>query len=508
MKRYFSAALVCLAALALLATACSAPAATPAPTTTLPTVAVQAPTAAPTDTPSAPSAQVTTAPNAAPTALATTAPNAAPPLAAATDTPVPVVPTAVPPVANTPSANSGATPAPGTTPAASGQTAANCIRWTFVSDVTMPDGTVVAPGQQFDKTWRIRNSGTCAWNGFELAFNRGEAMTATTAVPVPATAPGATVDLTVSLTAPSTPGSYTGFWRLRNANGTVYAGDLWVKITSRSAPAQAPTVAPSSSANCTNAATFVSDVTVPDNTVVAPGEQFTKTWRIRNSGTCAWSGNEHLAFLRGEAMTSTTSVAVPATAPGATVDVSIPMTASTTAGTHSGFWRLRTANGTNFGNTLWVIVRVSGAPAPAPTLGAPTPGASSNLGVTVAGLTLNPSTPTFQDQIGFNVTFNNTSGTDQSVQWLVKLYQCPDPCDNSAIVSTLTDLRRSFGQTGLVTSVIPSGTSVMTTPQNWVPRAGACSYVAVPHMIDPVGQSVTPLFQANGVPLYQRFQVC
>ena len=33
----------------------------------------------------------------------------------------------------------------------------------FITDVTIPDGTLMAPGQNFDKTWRIQNSGTCTW---------------------------------------------------------------------------------------------------------------------------------------------------------------------------------------------------------------------------------------------------------------------------------------------------------------------------------------------------------
>ncbi|HSR20131.1 MAG TPA: NBR1-Ig-like domain-containing protein, partial [Anaerolineales bacterium] len=41
-------------------------------------------------------------------------------------------------------------------------------------------------------------------------------------------------------------------------------------------------------AGCNNAA-FVSDVTIPDGTILKPGEKFTKTWRIYNSGSCSWT---------------------------------------------------------------------------------------------------------------------------------------------------------------------------------------------------------------------------
>ncbi|MCL4396344.1 MAG: NBR1-Ig-like domain-containing protein [Chloroflexi bacterium] len=147
------------------------------------------------------------------------------------------------------------------------------------------------------------------------------------------------------------------------------------------ATAQGPTATPASPTNtlsssstaaappCTAAATFVSDVTIPDNTVVTPGQTLTKTWRMRNAGTCTWGPGYTLAFLFGQALTSNTSVPVPVTAPGATADLSVPMTAPTTAGTVQGFWELRSPSGLFFAPPVWVRMRVaSGAPAPAPTL--------------------------------------------------------------------------------------------------------------------------------------------
>ena len=49
-----------------------------------------------------------------------------------------------------------------------------CERVRFVDDVTIPDNTVMAPGQTFRKTWRIQNAGSCAWNsGYQLVFSGG-----------------------------------------------------------------------------------------------------------------------------------------------------------------------------------------------------------------------------------------------------------------------------------------------------------------------------------------------
>lgn len=34
----------------------------------------------------------------------------------------------------------------------------------YVRDITYPDGSEVAPGEEFVKTWRVANSGVMPWN--------------------------------------------------------------------------------------------------------------------------------------------------------------------------------------------------------------------------------------------------------------------------------------------------------------------------------------------------------
>jgi hypothetical protein len=95
---------------------------------------------------------------------------------------------------------------------------------TFVGDVTIPDGTVVTPGQSFVKTWRLLNSGTCTWNtDYTLAFAGGTRMGGPAAIPLPGiVAPGSTVDLSVALTAPASNGTYGGYWQLYNDDGAPF----------------------------------------------------------------------------------------------------------------------------------------------------------------------------------------------------------------------------------------------------------------------------------------------
>ena len=101
---------------------------------------------------------------------------------------------------------------------------------------------------------------------------------------------------------------------------------------------------------CTNRATFVADVTIPDNTAMAPGTTFVKTWRLRNSGTCSWAVGYAAVFSSGSRMGA--SIPVPLStivSPGNTIDISVPMVAPTAPGTYRANWLLRSDTGASFG---------------------------------------------------------------------------------------------------------------------------------------------------------------
>jgi hypothetical protein len=90
----------------------------------------------------------------------------------------------------------------------------------FVKDVNIPDGSQIAPGAAFTKTWRLRNAGVCNWSGYTLIFDSGELMGG-----VPQSfgtvGPGQDVDVSVNFTAPTAPGSYRSYWRIRNSSGVL-----------------------------------------------------------------------------------------------------------------------------------------------------------------------------------------------------------------------------------------------------------------------------------------------
>ena len=107
-----------------------------------------------------------------------------------------------------------------------------CQEALYMADVTVPDGTTFAPGESFTKTWQIFNAGSCAWEAdYALSFSSGEEMSG---VPI---ALGTTIaangqsNISVTLTAPLTTGSYTSYWQLTDSSGVKFGNAIFVTIT-------------------------------------------------------------------------------------------------------------------------------------------------------------------------------------------------------------------------------------------------------------------------------------
>lgn len=406
------------------------------------------------------------------------------------------------------------------------QAANPCDSAQFIADVTVPDGMSFAPGASIVKTWRLKNTGTCTWTtAYAIVFYSGSKMNAAPVVYLPAaTAPGSTVDVTVNMVAPSTPGHYRGHWMLRNAanilfgvgvngnttffidinvvanysvaydlvanfcsatwmsgagvlpcpgtdgdgkgyvikvdaprleDGTldtmpglvagpqgvrggyisgiypgfaVQNGDRFQSIVScaynvstcfvtfrldyqvGSGPIKTfwsfqektegsyyranldlsslagqtvkfilvvdaaglpdgdrvtwggariirnsggsiptPTRTPTPGVACERAS-LVSDVSIPDGTTFNALTPFTKTWRIRNDGSCTWTTSYALVLAGGDALAAMPVVNLPASvAAGQTIDISVNMVAPSAPGHYRSYWQLRNSSGTKFG---------------------------------------------------------------------------------------------------------------------------------------------------------------
>ncbi len=168
---------------------------------------------------------VSPTPQSSPTALASFTPLAT--FAISTG----AVPFGTPLVFGTPGA--GVTPLPTLAGGTAPSTASGCDNSAFISDVTVPDGTVMKPGQDFVKTWAIENTGTCTWDdGYALVYQGGtlDGYDIKIQKKDDFVAPGQTSNFSVKLTASVTPNTYNECWKMRNDIGAYFGTYVCVSI--------------------------------------------------------------------------------------------------------------------------------------------------------------------------------------------------------------------------------------------------------------------------------------
>jgi hypothetical protein len=123
---------------------------------------------------------------------------------------------------------------------------------------------------------------------------------------------------------------------------------------------------PPTQQSCDNAALIAE--TIPDNSEIAPGAQFVKTWTIKNTGPCTWNTNYRLAYGWGGEGTdwkTTQPAYLPRVVnPGEEVDVSVTLSAPANTGQYGAHFRMQDDSGYYFGTDLIIIIKVSGTPTP------------------------------------------------------------------------------------------------------------------------------------------------
>jgi hypothetical protein len=114
---------------------------------------------------------------------------------------------------------------------------------------------------------------------------------------------------------------------------------------------------------------FVADLTVPDNSIFAPGNSFTKVWRLKNTGTCTWKTSYRVVLVSGDLLGGRNLMPLPMeVAPGQTIDLAMNFTAPILEGRYRGNWQIRNDKGEIFGTTFtanlpfWVSIQVKAAP--------------------------------------------------------------------------------------------------------------------------------------------------
>ncbi|MFT5193662.1 MAG: hypothetical protein ACI9EW_000086 [Cellvibrionaceae bacterium] len=216
----------------------------------------------------------------------------------------------------------------------------------YIDDVTIQDNTELVPGQKIQKIWRVRNSGTSSWgDGYTVAHVGGDRMGAPASLPLPAANPGEIVHVVIDMTVPTKPSSASGEWMAKDPSGKIFGQNMIILIKVVDLTGK-------------DNYRFVTDVTIPDNTVMQVGQTLRKVWQVRNTGVTSWGDGYTLRHVRNENLSGVTQVALPHAQPGQTIDVDVDMTAPATPGAHKTSWRPYNSQGQPFGFELFAIIRV------------------------------------------------------------------------------------------------------------------------------------------------------
>lgn len=139
---------------------------------------------------------------------------------------------------------------------------------------------------------------------------------------------------------------------------------------------------PTNTADCTNSAAFISDVTIPDNSSISSGTAFTKTWRVKNTGTCIWGPEYTLSYYSEDRMFAATDVPLSVTFPDRTVDISVELRALGTIGMHRGNFVIKNPAGLimkiDNDSRLWVVIDIT-SPVAQNTVGIPITGGGGSF---------------------------------------------------------------------------------------------------------------------------------
>jgi hypothetical protein len=192
-------------------------------------LAACAPKATPMPTPDIGAIQTAAAQTVVAEISATAAANAAlTPLASPTSEPTQ-------PSANAPTATVTMTVVVLTTPGIVGTPLGLCEDAVFLNDVTVPDGTQMTPGQEFLKTWKVRNTGDCVWGaGYTIVYGGyNDKMSGVPAAISTTVTSGQEVEVSVQFKAPTKAGEYLSAWRMANPSGYAFGQFFFVKIVVR-----------------------------------------------------------------------------------------------------------------------------------------------------------------------------------------------------------------------------------------------------------------------------------
>jgi hypothetical protein len=228
-----------------------------------------------------------------------------------------------------------------------------------------------------------------------------------------------------------------------------------------------------------NFAYLVQHITVPDGTVMAPGEKFRKIWRLMNLGTCPWTFQYLVIYAEGNQMSAKDNTVMPAViAPGNSVDIALDMVAPKTVGyIHSG-WMIKAPNGQIFGVgpysvepfSVNIYVRTS-------TTGTATKAGTGTSAATTAAATTKPAATTAAPTTaGPTSTITPSPSTTPTPSPTVPTFTpSPSPTNQPPVGQTVIRYRRENATTGMCDDLVITFTG-HTSPEAQGSSCGGTYY--------------------------------
>jgi hypothetical protein len=101
----------------------------------------------------------------------------------------------------------------------------------FLEDLTIPDGTQVAPGEPLDKRWRVQNGGTCNWDQtYGIQLIGGPELGAPNEQALYPARSGSEAVIRMLFTAPEEPGVYSSAWQAHDPNGNPFGDPFFIEV--------------------------------------------------------------------------------------------------------------------------------------------------------------------------------------------------------------------------------------------------------------------------------------
>jgi hypothetical protein len=178
------------------------------------------------------------------------------------------------------------------------------------------------------------------------------------AVP-PAEATASPTELTTLAPLPSIPVESTLTPSTTNSNPPIIPSVALTLVNNT--PTAASAASGSTAVGCADSI-FLEDITIPDGTEVTASTVFQKIWRMKNTGTCDWTGGYKFAFAYGTkfgvgslTLNLTSATAVP---PDGSKDFGFDLTAPSIPNTYTGCWKMQNDQGYWFGQAACVTIKV------------------------------------------------------------------------------------------------------------------------------------------------------